>query len=382
MSQAVVLATACLYALMLPVTTPRPANGLFQFPDLERFQLTGLCVVLALPVLLVRRLPATVFAAVLGESVLGDVFGARPLAVFILLVALSGNLAARRPKAAAVGSVAGVAAAFVNDLGVPGESVGDAAQWAGWLAVWFAVAWVFGGVYRKRREYLEALDEQTAARVVMAERLRIARELHDSVAHSIGIITVLSGAAARVVQTKPEQTQQALTGIESTSRETLLELQRMLGALRRAEPDDAMQQAAPLAPAGSLADVPQLAERTAGAGVRVHVTWRGERRPLPPEIELSAFRIIQESVTNVVRHSRARTCRVAVGYEPTGVRIEVVDDGDDGLGGPGRPRFAAGAGGSGFGLLGMRERVTLLSGQFSAGQRPEGGFRVTASLPA
>jgi signal transduction histidine kinase len=382
MSQPVVLATAGFYALMLPLTTPSPVDGLFRFPDLGHFQTIGLCVVLALPVLLVRRLPAAVFATVLGESVLGDIFGARPLVVFILLVALSGYIAARRPKAAAVGSVAGVAAAFVNDIHVRGQNVGDVVQWTGWLALWFAVAWVFGGVYRKRREYLEALHEQTEARVVMAERLRIARELHDSVAHSIGIITVLSGAAARVVETKPEQTRQALTGIETTSRETLLELQRMLGALRRAEPDDTMPQAAPLAPAGSLADVPQLAERTAGAGVRVHVTWRGERRVLPPEIELSAFRIIQESVTNVVRHSGARTCRVAVGYEPTGVRIEVVDDGDDGLGGPGRPRFAAGAGGNGFGLLGMRERVTLLSGQFSAGRRPEGGFRVTASLPA
>ncbi|WTZ88530.1 ATP-binding protein (plasmid) [Streptomyces sp. NBC_01384] len=156
----------------------------------------------------------------------------------------------------------------------------------------------------------------------------------------------------------------------------------MLGALRRAEPDDAMPGAAPLAPAGSLADIPRLAERTADAGVRVHVAWQGEQRPLPPEIELSAFRIVQESVTNVVRHSGARTCRVAVGYEPTGVTIEVVDDGDDGPGGPGRPRPSAAAGGSGFGLLGMRERVSLLSGQFSAGRRPEGGFRVTARLPA
>ncbi|SEO86847.1 Signal transduction histidine kinase [Actinacidiphila rubida] len=381
-SQAVVLATACLYALMLPLTMPTPEYGLFRFPDLEPVQMLGLWVAVALPVLLVRRLPATVFAAILGESVLGDAFGARPLIMFILLIGLGGYLAVRRPKAAAVGSVAGVAAGFLNDIHIPGQSVGDVTQWVGGLALWFAVAWVFGGVYRKRREYLEALQEQTAARIVMSERLRIARELHDSVAHSIGIITVLSGAAARVVETRPEQTRQALTGIETTSRETLLELQRMLGALRRAKPDDAMPQAAPLAPAGSLADVPQLAERTAGAGVRVHVTWRGERRPLPQEIELSAFRIIQESVTNVVRHSRARTCRVAVGYEPEGVTIEVVDDGEDGRGGPGRPRFAAGAGGSGFGLLGMRERVTLLSGQFSAGRRPEGGFRVTASLPA
>ena len=382
MSQAVVLAAACFYAPMLALTTPSPNHALFRFPTLGHFETMGLCVVLALPILLVRRLPTAVFAAVLGESVLGDLFGARPLVMFILLVVLSGYIAARRPKVAAVGSAAGVADAFVSDIHVHGQSVGGAAQWAGWLALWFAVAWVFGRVYRKHREYLEALQEQTAARVVMAERLRIARELHDSVAHSIGIITVLSGAAARVVETKPEQARQALTGIETTSRQTLLELQRMLGALRRAEPDDATPQAAPLTPAGSLADVPQLAERTADAGVRVHVAWRGEQRLLPPEIELSAFRIIQESVTNVVRHSGARTCRVAVGYEPEGVRIEVVDDGDDGLAGPGRPRFAAGAGGSGFGLLGMRERVTLLSGQFSARQRPEGGFRVTASLPA
>jgi signal transduction histidine kinase len=379
--RAAVLAAACFYAVMLPLTTPSPNHSLFRFPALGHFQTLGLCVVLALPVLVVRRLPAAVFAAVLGESALGDAFGLRPLIALVLLVVLSGYIAARRPKAAVVGSVAAVADTFVNDIHVHGQSVGGAAQYAGWLALWFAVAWVFGGVSRKRREYLEALHEQTAARVVMAERLRIARELHDSVAHSIGIITVLSGAAARVVETKPEQTRQALAGIETTSRQTLLELQRMLGALRRAEPDEAMAQAAPLAPASSLADVPQLAERTADAGVRVHVAWQGEQRPLPPEIELSAFRIIQESVTNVVRHSGARACRVAVGYEPEGVTIEVVDDGDDSLGGPGRPKHSA-TGGSGFGLLGMRERVTLLSGQFSADRRPEGGFRVTARLPA
>ena len=384
MSRAVVLAASCFYALMLFWTMPlgqvRNGGGLFRFPDLGPDQMIGLCVVLALPILLVRRLPAAVFAAVLGEAALGELFGARPWIVFLLLPVLGGYLAVRRPKAAAVGSVAAVATVFVERT--LWESVGYAARWAEQLAFVFAVAWVFGGVYRKRREYLEALHEQTAARAVMAERLRIARELHDSVAHSIGIITVLSGAAARVVQTKPEQTRQALTGIETTSRQTLLELQRMLGALRRAEPDDAMAQAAPLAPAGSLADVPQLAERTADAGVRVHVAWRGEQRLLPPEIELSAFRIIQESVTNVVRHSGARACRVAVGYEPEGVTIEVVDDGDDGLGGPGRPRHSTAPGGGGFGLLGMRERVTLLSGQFSADRRPEGGFRVAARLPA
>ncbi|WP_233225572.1 sensor histidine kinase [Amycolatopsis sp. CA-126428] len=381
MSQAVVLATACFYAVTLcwSIAQVPGHRSLFRFPGLGPVPMMGLCVVLALPVLLMRRLPAAVFAALLGESVLGYLFGVRSEAVFVVLVVLGGHLAVRRPRAAAVGSVAAVAAVFVNNIDVyPGENLGDTFQWAGQYALWFAVAWVFGGVYRKRREYLDALHEQTAARAVITERLRIARELHDSVAHSIGVITVLSGAAARVVDTKPQQTRQALTGIETTSRQTLLELQRMLGALRHAEPDDAMPPAAPLAPAGSLADVPQLAEHTAGAGVRVDVTWRGEQRPLPPEIELSAFRIIQESLTNVVRHSGARTCRVAVGYEPEGVTIEVVDDGDDGLGAPGRPQ----PGERGFGLLGMRERVTLLSGQFSAGRRPKGGFRVAARLPA
>lgn len=387
-SRAVVLATACFYAMMLFWTMPlgqvRRLGGPFRFPDLDPDQMIGLCVVLALPILLVRRLPAAVFAAVLvEEAALDGLFGARPWIVYLLLPVLAGYLAARRPMAAAAGSVAAVATGFADSvLGSHGESVGDAARWAGQLAFLFAVAWLFGGVHRKRRDYLDALHEQTEARAVMAERLRIARELHDSVAHSIGIITVLSGAAARVVETRPEQTRQALTGIETTSRETLLGLQRMLGALRRAEPDDAMPQGAPLAPGAGLADVPRLAERTADAGVRVQLTWRGEQRPLPPEIELSAFRIVQEAVTNVVRHSGARTCRVAVGYEPTGVTIEVVDDGGDGPGGPGRPRPSAAAAGSGFGLLGMRERVTLLSGQFSAGRRPEGGFRVAARLPA
>ncbi|GAA1956785.1 sensor histidine kinase [Kitasatospora viridis] len=387
-TRAVLLAATGFYALMLfwtlPVHQLRRYDGPpLRFPDFWPDQMIGLCLVLAVPILLVRRLPTAAFAAILGEAALGDLFGARPWIELPLLLLLAGHLAARRPAAAAVGSVAAVATDFVErTLVSPWESISDAAPRAGQLAFLFAVAWVFGVVYRKRREYLDALHEQTAAHAVMAERLRIARELHDSVAHSIGIITVLSGAAARVVETKPEQTRQALTGIETTSRETLLGLQRMLGALRRAEPDDAVPQAAPLAPGGSLADVPRLAERTADAGVRVQVTWRGEQRPLPPEIELSAFRIVQESVTNVVRHSGARTCRVAVGYEPTGVTIEVVDDGDDGPGGPGRPRHSVAAGGSGFGLLGMRERVTLLSGQFTAGRRPEGGFRVAARIPA
>ncbi|MFD8788281.1 histidine kinase, partial [Kitasatospora sp. NPDC059599] len=201
-TRAVVLAAAGSYALMLFWTMPfgqvRYYKGPLRFPDVGPDQMIGLCFVLALPILLVRRLPAAVFAAVLvEEAALGDLIGVRPWIVLLLLPVLAGHLAARRPVAAAVGSVAAVATGFAERTLVPhGESVGDAARGAGQFAFVFAVAWVFGVVYRKRREYLEALHEQTEARAVMAERLRIARELHDSVAHSIGIITVLSGAAA------------------------------------------------------------------------------------------------------------------------------------------------------------------------------------------
>jgi signal transduction histidine kinase len=232
------------------------------------------------------------------------------------------------------------------------------------------VAWLVGASSRQAQKYAENLGAQAAT----AERLRISRELHDDVAHSIGIIAVLAGAAGRVIETQPKAAREALISIEMTSRDTLTGLQRMLSALRQAEPG-ADRDAAPLARAPGLTDLGQLAAHAAGAGVLVDVTWRGERRLLPPEIDLSAFRIIQEAVTNVVRHSGTHACRVDVGFEPEELAIEIVDDGRG-------PAHAGRIGEAGFGLIGMRERVVMLSGQFSAGPRPEGGFRVAARLPA
>jgi signal transduction histidine kinase len=231
------------------------------------------------------------------------------------------------------------------------------------------VAWLIGTSSRQGREYARSLGAQAAT----AERLQISRELHDSVAHSIGIIAILAGAAGRVIETQPAAAREALGSIEMTSRDTLTGLQRMLTALRHAEPG-ADRDAVPLAPAPGLTDLGRLAAQAAGAGVRVDVTWRGERRPLPPEIDLSAFRIIQEAVTNVVRHSGTHACGVDVGFEADELSIEIVDSG--------RGLAHLGAGDGGFGLIGMRERVAMLSGQFSAGPRPEGGFRVAARLPA
>jgi signal transduction histidine kinase len=209
---------------------------------------------------------------------------------------------------------------------------------------------------------------QTAAHAVTAERLRIARDLHDMVAHSIGIIAIQSGAARRVMDTQPDKTREALAAIETASQETLAGLRHMLGALRQARVG---ADAADRVPVTGLADVDRLAANAAEAGVQVQVRWSGRRRPLPPEIEVSAFRIIQEAVTNVVRHAGTPRCSVAVEFREGELAVEVTDDGH---GGPAR--------GTGYGLAGMRERVSLLQGDLIAGPRPEGGFRVAARIPA
>ncbi len=234
------------------------------------------------------------------------------------------------------------------------------------------VAWFIGNSTRQSRDHAEQLGAQAAAQAVVTERLRIARELHDMVAHSIGIVALQAGAASRVFDTQPARARAALGEVEAASRETLSGLRRMLGALRQAELDGRGGAQAPLHPVPGLADVERLAATTTAAGVRVEVTWQGERRSLPPEIDLSAFRIIQESVTNVVRHAATGHCRVSVEQQERELSIEVVDSGRGGRG------QVAGAG---YGLVGMRERVALLHGDFSAAPRPEGGFRVAARLP-
>ncbi|MGX1502957.1 UNVERIFIED_CONTAM: signal transduction histidine kinase [Streptomyces graminofaciens] len=233
------------------------------------------------------------------------------------------------------------------------------------LVLLLALAWTAGHLVQERREHAETVRAQAAARAVTAERLRIARELHDMVAHSIGIVAIQAGTGRRVIDTQPAEARNALAAIEATSRETLAGLRRMLGALREAEPE-----AAPLAPAPGLADVDRLVATTLDGGVRVDVEWRGERRPLPAEVELSAFRIIQEAITNVVRHAGTRECRVVVDHREDELAIEITDDGDG-------PATA----GTGYGITGMRERAVLLHGRFTAGPRPEGGFRVAVRLP-
>ncbi|MFB7994530.1 sensor histidine kinase [Streptomyces sp. NPDC056002] len=232
-------------------------------------------------------------------------------------------------------------------------------------------ACVVGLLGRERRRHATELRSHEVAEAITAERLRIARELHDQVAHSIGIIAIQAGVGSRVIETQPLEARAALSAIEATSRETLSGLRRTLVALRRSGPS-AEPGAAPYGPAPDLGDLERLAATTAEAGVEVDLRRSGRQRQLPPDIGLSAYRIVQESLTNVVRHSGAGGCRVTVGFGEDELSVEIVDEG----------RGMRGAGpGVRFGITGMRERVALLHGEFSAGPRPEGGFRVAARLP-
>jgi signal transduction histidine kinase len=230
-------------------------------------------------------------------------------------------------------------------------------------------AWLIGYSIRQAQARTELVRAQAAAQAAMAERLRIARELHDIVAHSIGIIAIQAGAGRRVFDACPAQARDTLATIEATSRETLSGLRRMMSGLRRADPDPEPRHQS-LDPAPGLASVEHMAARTRDAGVQVDVEWHGSRKPLPADIDLSAFRIIQEAVTNVVRHAGTSGCRVRIDQQDEQLSIEVTDGGRGGSGA-----------GTGYGITGMRERAMLLGGDFSAGPRPGGGFRVAARLP-
>ncbi|WP_329489947.1 sensor histidine kinase [Kitasatospora sp. NBC_01246] len=290
---------------------------------------------------------------------------------FLAVDALLGFVVATGARRAWIGAV--TVSTLVQLLLVGGFAHGDNLTANAVIAVLAtAAACTVGLLVRERREHAVALRSQEVAEAVTAERLRIARELHDMVAHSIGIIAIQAGVGSRVIETQPAEAREALRAIEATSRETLAGLRRTLVALRQSDPGPAESKRAPLAPSPGLADIDGLVAATADAGVRVDLRHRGERRPLPAEIELSAYRIVQEALTNVVRHAATGHCRVTIDHGDGELSVEIVDDG----------RGAATSGPDhGFGLVGMRERVALLHGRLSAGPRPGGGFRVAARLP-
>lgn len=301
-------------------------------------------------------------------------------------------------RGAAATLAAGVALAAANTA----PDARNRVTWGGVLGLLIYVAlivatWVLGYAISTRRDYvaelkdraarLEAQEGERAARAVVDERLRIARELHDVVAHAMSVITVQAGVARYIVSERPEQTSEALGAIESTGRQALRDMRQLLSVLRQSD------EGTPHAPTPRLDDLGEVLSRTDAAGTVVELSIHGAVRPLPDGVELAAYRIVQEALTNVVKHAATDHARVVLDYEPDELAIEVVDDG---IGAAADVRMiAAGAGAGagaasiadaavvdgGHGLVGMRERAAMHGGTLEAGPLPVRGYRVAARLP-
>lgn len=349
-----------LLALGLIGTAPAGRNqGIPSVPDWAY----ALVIIAALALALRRLLPVTVLAITTGAVclyLLGDnPFG--PIMLSLMIGVYS--VAAHRPLRPAAIAAAGAAVLLVGS-GLAGNGLGmDAiAPQVAWVAGPLAI----GVTVRVGREQVLQNRRDEARRQADAERLRVAQEVHDVVGHGLAAIMMQADIALHVLAKQPEQAEVALTAISRTSRESLDELRATLGAVRRGDDRDDR------APAPGLARLDALVERTRAVGVPVAVEVAGSLTSLPAAVDLAAYRIVQESLTNVLRHAGTATASVHLALTAHDLRVSITDTG---RGGPLPPAP------DGHGLAGMRERVSALGGTLTAGPRPEGGFTVTANLP-
>jgi signal transduction histidine kinase len=335
-----------------------------------------------------RRHPVLVLAAVAAAVVTYHALAYANGPFFLsLVVALFGAVLGGHRRAAWITAGAAFAGFFVLAELVGRQDVpvlGQAAAIGAWLLL-ILVAAEFARTRRDQAvEAFHARAEEERRRA-SDERLRVARELHDVLAHNISLINVQAGVALHLMDEQPEQARSALTAIKQASKDALGELRSVLGVLR--QPDDV----APLDPAPTLARLDALVEQARAAGLDVHVAVEGEARPLPSPVDLAAFRIVQEALTNVTKHAGPAAATVRVRYGEDRLVVTVDDDGPRAAAGPGSaavgPAAAPGSAtgwataGTGSGLTGMRERAAALGGELVAGPRTDGGFHVAATLP-
>jgi len=342
----------------------------------ERWSLDALGVALLLAgpaaLLVRRRWPEVTLAVALSAALaywLTD-YPRGPAGFPALIFALvSAVLAGRRAFAWGILAVGYVGFTMLPPLlGQESWNVGRALGLAAWLLVLGTGAEIVR-TRRERQAELAHVQAEEARRRASEERLLIARELHDVLAHNISLINVQAGVALHLLDERPDQARPALTAIKDASKEALGELRSVLDVLRRSE-DGAT---APRAPTAGLRDLPGLVERTRTAGLDVALDVSGEARSVPAGVDLAAFRVAQEALTNVVRHAGTSSARVRLDYGDDQLTVQVDDDG---AGAAVRPSE-----GGGRGIAGMRERVQALSGSFEAGPRPGRGFRVRARFP-
>ncbi|OAH11416.1 sensor histidine kinase [Streptomyces jeddahensis] len=347
-----------------------------------------IALALCLAVALRRRMPEKMLlvAAAAGMAQLVLDVEVMP-ADFAMLVAIYTVASDGERWASRFALVGGLFAAPLSQLRWPEESVSGAGHVlvTVFQTVPFVLAWVLGDSLRTRRAYLAQLEERAArlekereaqAKVaVAAERARIARELHDVVAHNVSVMVVQADGAAYVMDTAPDQARKALETISGTGRQALAEMRRLLGVLRTGEHEESGE----YVPQPDVEQIEDLVEQVRTAGLPVDFKVEGTPRPLPSGVELTAYRIVQEALTNTRKHGGPNA--------GASVRLVYFDDGlgllveDDGKGAPHELFEEGGADGKGHGLIGMRERIGMVGGTLDAGPRPGGGFRISALLP-
>jgi signal transduction histidine kinase len=375
---AVDLGIAATVALAMVLTIAiAEEEGATRSPDVLAY-LLGLGVAALL--LLRRRWPMGVLVGSVGLLFVyyGLEYPGFSAAVPLAAAAYSAAVAGHGLRAAAVLGAFVIVAGLIARL-AEGESLAEMLRHSMLAdAALLGAVLLLGDAVRSRRAWTEEVRqrlrradedrERAAARRVEEERLRIAREMHDVLAHTIAAISVQAGVGADVIDEAPERARASLRTIRRQSRAAMAELRATVGVLRDSAPQ------APRAPAPGLAELERLVESAAGAGVRVEVSVAGRPRPLPAAVDLTAYRIAQESLTNVVRHAHASVAIVTVRYDPEAIVLEVEDDGSAAANG-------ATAADDGHGLMGMRERAVAVGGTLRAGAVPGGGFRVHARLP-
>ncbi|MER6495239.1 sensor histidine kinase [Streptomyces griseorubiginosus] len=343
-----------------------------------------LCLVIALR----RRMPEKMLLLAIGLGVAQLVLDVETTAADFAFLVIVYTVAATASRwASRLALTMGLCAAPLAQLRWPEEhssTLGNVAIVI-FQTVPFALAWVLGDSIRTRRAYFAQLEERNArlekereaqAKVaVAAERARIARELHDVVAHNVSVMVVQADGAAYVLDAAPDQAKKALETISSTGRQALAEMRRLLGVLRTGE----HQEGGEYVPQPDVEQIEDLVEQCRGSGLPVDFKIEGTPRPLPSGVELTAYRIVQEALTNTRKHGGP--------HAGASVRLVYFDDGlgllveDDGKGAPHELYEEGGADGAGHGLIGMRERVGMVGGTLDAGPRPGGGFRISALLP-
>jgi signal transduction histidine kinase len=368
------LVAALFVAALIEVDVWRGSGVLGTHIAGPRWLTVALPLLLAAPLLWRRRFPLGVWTLILvGVAAQALASGDAFEGLFLLVPLALGSYAlaafsARRRTLVGLGLFVVVYSIYaLEDHNI---RRGGQQAWSGaFIGLLVLAVWLAGVFVSSRREaavlMAEAAEVKREAEAAVAEeRSRIARELHDIISHTVSVIGLQAGAAERMLDLDPERARQPLQSIQERARESVLELRRLFGILR--EPEERAE----LTPQPRLAQLGLLLEQVRAAGLDVELRIEGDSEPLPPGVELSAYRIVQEALTNVLKHTRASRADVLLRYGDRTLELKVTDDG---IGAP--------ANGGGHGLIGMRERAALYGGTLTTGRQPGGGFFVAAQLP-